>query len=139
MALGTNKVASFAAPGMAAAATARPVSGGRNVASATGQPLEGSGFSQQIGVNDNALLRYEDDLGFDSGDKGQQQQEAYTPLLSRAAAGFRVDEAEEELNSTAPPRLFLAEVMRGVGVYEHNMRVTTPGTVKPGSVLNFLF
>lgn len=137
MALATNRVTATAAPGMAAAATARPVSGGRNVASVRDE-VEGSGFSPQIGVNDNSLLRYEDDLQFNSGNQGQQQREDYTPLMFRSVIGFQVEEAEQGTDSGGG-RVFLADLMSGVGAYEQTMRVTTPGMVKAGSVLNYLY
>jgi hypothetical protein len=122
---------------MAAAATARPISGGRNVASVTGGPLEASGFSEQIGVNDNRMWRYDDEREFDFEGEGQQQKYA-TPFIIRSSNGFKVDEAEE---ATDPGSgyAFLNEILRGVGVYENNMRVISPGAVRRGSVLNFRY
>lgn len=126
----------MASPGMAAAATARPASGGRNVASVSG-PAEGAGFSAQIGVNDNRLLRYDDEFSFDSHDQKQQQQWG-TPLIVQAATGFQV-EVTEAASTNDNMGKFLDYVMRGVATYEQNMRITTPGAVRPGSVMNYLF
>lgn len=137
MALNTSRVSAIASPGMAAAATARPASGGRNVAS-VGAGVEGAGFSPQIGVNDNRLWRYDDEQEFDF-EGEQQRQKSATPFVNRAAGGFKVDLAEEAGESGAGGRVFLGEVLRGIGVYEYNMRVTTPGAVRPGSVLNFRY
>ncbi len=137
MALAAQRVSAHAAPGMAAAATARPVSGGRNVASVR-EAIEESGFSAQIGVNDNAFLRYEDELEFDTRGDGRQPQQGYTPLLYRTQMGFQVEAAEEQ-SEGGGGKLFLAELMHGVGAYEQTMRVTTPGMVKAGSVLNYLY
>lgn len=136
MALSTQKVSAHAAPGMAAAATARSVAGGRNVASARDH-IEGAGFATQIGVSDNAYLRYEDDLDFDSRGERQQHKD-YTPLLYRTQLGFQVN-AVDETADAGGGRTFLAELTTGVGAYEHTMRVTTPGMVKAGSVLNYLY
>jgi hypothetical protein len=135
MALSTSRVSANASPGMAAAATARPVSGGRNVASVNSKPVDELGFSQHIGVNDNGLWRYDEETQFESDGEGQPQQRG-TPFIIRAATGFKVDLADEATDPGGGGRL-LSEVMRGVGVYEFNMRVTTPGAVKPGSVFNY--
>lgn len=135
MALGTNKVSAIASPGMAAAATARPASGGRNVAS-VGGGVEGTGFSLQIGVNDNRLWRFDDERQFDLERDQQHQQQQATPFIVRSSNGFRVDEAEESADAGGTGKVFLDMVLRGVGIYESNMRRTTPGAVRPGSVLN---
>lgn len=137
MALATQRVSAHAAPGMAAAATARPVTGGRNVAS-TREHIEEMGFSSQIGVNDNAYMRYEDDLGFDTRRESEHRQQGYTPLLYRTQMGFQVEAAEERTDGGGG-KVFLTELMHGVGAYEQTMRVTTPGMVKAGSVLNYLY
>lgn len=137
MALGTNKVSALATPGMTAAATARPASGGRNVASASGGPAEAVGFSSQIGVNDNRLLRYDEELDFGFSEQHEPDRQG-TPFMSRLASGFQADLADEAVGGDSSG-IFMDYVMRGVGTYEHNMRVTTPGSVRPGSVLNYLY
>lgn len=139
MALGTNKIGAVAQPGVTAAATARPLSGGRNVASQSAAAIEALDFTQQIGVNDNAILRREQDmwLGGD-GRRRRDEHEGATPFVFRAASSFQVDEVEETMPQSEGGT-FLAQVMQGVGAYEANMRVTTPGTVRPGSVLNYLY
>lgn len=137
MALGTNKVSAIASPGMAAAATARPASGGRNVAS-VGAGVESSGFSPQIGVNDNRLWRFDEESQFER-EPGQQQQQQATPFVVRASNGFKVEEAEEATDAGGTGKVFLDTVLRGIGIYELNMRRTTPGAVRPGSVLNYRY
>ncbi|MCR6632486.1 MAG: hypothetical protein NVV74_21930 [Magnetospirillum sp.] len=137
MALGSNRVSAIASPGMAAAATARPASGGRNVAS-VGPGVEGADFSPQIGVNDNRLWRYDEERSFDQERDGHEQEKA-TPFVMRAAKGFQVEESEDVSESGGAGRVFLAMVLRGIGIYETNMRLTTAGAVRPGSVLNFRF
>lgn len=141
MALGTNRVAAHAAPGMAAAATARPSSGGRNVASVSRAPLEEAGFSSQVGINDNSLLRYEDDLDFGAFEEHRHEERRNTPYMFRMSFGFQADEAEEALEKRGGggEKLFLSQLLSGVGRYEETMRVIAPGAVKPGSVLNYLF
>lgn len=137
MALGTNKVSALAAPGMAAAATARPASGGRNVASVSGGPAEAAGFSTQIGVSDNRLLRYDEELDFGFSEHRDPDRQG-TPFMARSASSFRAELADEATGGESAS-VFMDYVMRGVGTYEHNMRVTTPGSVRPGSVLNYLY
>jgi hypothetical protein len=138
MALGTSKVSAIGSPGMAAAATARPASGGRNVANSAGAPLEGAVFSPQIGVNDNRLTRYDEEMSFGS-DSHQQPEQRGTPFIIRASSAFKAEEVDEAINSGGEEGGFLDMVMRGVGTYERNMRVTTPGSVRPGSVLNYVY
>jgi hypothetical protein len=137
MALNTNRVTSLATPGIAAAATGRPMSGGRNVAGASGQPLEAMGFAADIGISDNRLLRYDDDLHFDFNQQGETGHRG-TPFIVRSAAGFRA-EAVDEVSNGDGGETFLSMVMQGVGTYERNMRVTAPGAVRPGSVMNYQY
>lgn len=139
MALGTQKVTAVSAPGMAAAATSRLGSGGRNVASVSKGPVEDASFSSQIGTNDNSLYRYEDELDLSFGEKQQEEaRREYTPLMTRQANGFRVDEAEEILGSGGDST-FRNEVIRGAGLYERTLSITAHGTVKRGSILNYMY
>ncbi|MDA8230986.1 MAG: hypothetical protein M0006_06585 [Magnetospirillum sp.] len=135
MALSANKVSAVAAPGMAAAATARPLSGGRGVAAENQSPVEAPGFAQQISANDNAILRYDDQNGTGSGG-GQYRNPNPDPFLNRAGVGFTI----EDTNSSAAVGNFsLSDLRRVVGIYEYNVRITSPDTVRPGSVLNRLY
>lgn len=137
MALGTHKVSALATPGMSAAATARPASGGRNVASVSSTAPEEAVFSSQIGVSDNRLLRYDEELDLGFSDHRESDSRG-TPFMSKAASSFQAELADEA-SGGGSSSLFMDYVMRGVGTYEHNMRVTTPGSVRPGSVLNYLY
>lgn len=135
MALGTNKVSAIASPGMAAAATARPVSGGRNVAS-VGRGVVGTDFSPQIEVNDNRLWRFDEEKQFEQEGERRREEQA-TPFITRSYNGFRVDEADETNDSGNTDRFFLDTMIRAIGIYENNIRLTTPGAVRPGSVMNY--
>lgn len=135
MALGTSKVSAIASPGMAAAATARPVSGGRNVAS-TGRGVIGTDFSPQIEINDNRLWRFDEEREFEQ-DREDSQKKQATPFIARAYNGFKVDEAEEATDANATGKVFLDTMIRAISIYESNIRLTTPGAVRPGSVLNY--
>lgn len=137
MALGTSRVSAVASPGMAAAATARPVSGGRNVAGVSGG-VEETGFSPQIGVSDSKLWRYDDEQQLDFGQQHESDEQA-TPFMSRLATGFQVGDAEETAESSGGPRVFLNDLIYGIGVYEANIKATMAGAVQRGSVLNSRF
>lgn len=135
MALGTNKLSAIASPGMAAAATARTVSGGRNVAS-VGRGVEESGFSPQIEINDNRMWRFDDERTFDFNRERRREEQA-TPFIARSYNGFRVEDAEDVGDTGGAGRVFLDTLIRAIGIYEANMRLFTPGAMRPGSVLNF--
>jgi len=122
---------------MSAAATARPASGGRNVASVSSTAPEEAVFSSQIGVNDNRLLRYDEELDLSFSEHRDPDAHG-TPFMSKAASSFQAELADEATGGGSSS-VFMDYVMRGVGTYEHNMRVTTPGSVRPGSVLNYLY
>jgi hypothetical protein len=141
MALGTNKITASATTGVAAAASSRVGTGGRNVASVTQHRVEDLSFAPNIGVNEESILHYNDQSQSESGGGRRRKEEHgghFTPLISRGAFGFKVDEAEEA-NAGSDHEVFLTDVMRGIGTYESNMRTTSPVTVKPGSVLNYMY
>lgn len=142
MALGTNKITASATTGVAAAASSRVGTGGRNVASVTQHRVEGMSFAPNIGVNEESILHYNDQSQFEDGGSGRRRKEErggqFTPLISRGAFGYMVDEAEEATTAN-DPQVFLTDVMRGIGTYESNMRATSPVTVRPGSVLNYMY
>lgn len=135
MALGTSKVSSVSAPGMAVA-TARSLSGGRNVATERASPVEGASFAPQIGVSDSSIYRYDDPGSFESGQQQQQQKQSGTPFVARVSASYQSDS-----NAAADPAegIFQSLVRQGIGAYESTMRVTSPNTTRPGSVMNYLF
>ncbi|MDO8608779.1 MAG: hypothetical protein Q7R40_19780 [Phaeospirillum sp.] len=140
MALSTRQVGSATASGIAAA-TARVGAGGRNVASATRADVEKLEFSPHLGVNEESMLRFQQESGELNPDGRRQhrdQRDGFTPLLARNAYSANLDSGEE-IDSHGSPALFLNEVMRGIGTYEENMRVTSPASVRPGSVMNYLF
>jgi hypothetical protein len=140
MALGTKTVGSISGAGVAAA-TSRVGHGGRNVASTSRLDVERSDFSPQMGVNEESILRFQQENGQlnpDGRRQSQSQRDGFTPLLNRGSLGFEAEAAAEQTADGAP-KLFLTDVLRGVSSYEENIRVTTPGTAKPGSVMNYLF
>ena len=140
MALSTRQVGSATASSIAAA-TARVGNGGRNVASNTRADVEKMDFSPQLGVNEESMLRFQQEAGQTNPDGRRQsrdQSRGFTPLLARNAFAASLDNPDEA-NSDGSPKLFLDQVMRGIGTYEENMRVTSPAAVKPGSVMNYLF
>ena len=139
MALNARSVGSAAASGVAAA-TSRVGSGGRNVASTSRTGVEKLDYSQQMALSEEALLKFQQQDGQlnPDGSRKRDPRDFMTPLQSKAAFAYSA-EAADEANSDQTPKLFLTDVLRGVGSYEENMRVTSPGAVKPGSVMNYLF
>ncbi len=136
MALNASKVSANAAPSMVAAATARPASGGRNVASSR-DPLEEVGFSAQVGISDNKLWRYDEETQFDADGESNPQNRDRPFFIMPLRPVFMAETVEEAGELAGSERVFLSAVLRGIGVYEAYMRITTPGGVRTGSVLNY--
>jgi hypothetical protein len=58
-----------------------------------------------------------------------------TPRMSLAAASYPAGATFQEEGGFAPP-LLPADLQRGVGVYEMNMRITSSSFTRQGSVIN---
>ena len=97
-------------------------------------------FSPHMGVNEESVLRFQQEGQLNPDGRRQQgnQRDGFTPLLARNAFSATLESADDS-GSDGSDKLFLNDVMRGIGTYEENMRVTSPGAVKPGSVMNYLF
>ena len=137
MALSTRQVGSATASGIAAA-TARVGNGGRNVASTTRGDVEKMDFSPHLGVNEESVLRFQQEGQLNPDGRRQQQRDqrdGFTPLLARNAYSTNMD-STDETNADGSPNHFLNDVMRRIGTYEENIRLTSPAAVKPGSVMN---
>ena len=135
MALGSSKISALAGPSVSSAvASARPRSGGRGVAAAAQSEVEESSFSGQIGTNDNSILQNDVGSGFDPNGQRRDTPPQADTFMSRAAFGFSVADASGESGGS-----FRDAVAYGVGVYQYNLRVIAPNTVKPGSVVNHLY
>ena len=134
MALGASKISALSGPSLsAAAATARPLSGGRGIASAAQSEVEGASFSGQVGVSENSILH--NDNGFDPNGQRRDNPQQGAPFTSNASFAFPVTDTNSEPTAAS----FRDTVMYGLGVYEYNMKVITPSAVKPGSVVNHLY
>ena len=137
MALSASRISAVAGNGLAAAATARPISGGRGIASATLSPVENSEFSSNIGVNDNAILHYDDQGGLDSDGRRRESPQSAPSFLARGAFGFQVESLSQD-PAAGGGSSFLSDVVHGVGVYENNLRIIAPDQIRPGTSLNQL-
>ncbi len=137
MALSASTISAMAGNGLAAAATARPLSGGRGVASATLNSVEASDFSSSVGVNDNSILHYDDEGGLDSDGRRRESPPGASAFLTRGAFGYQVEGLSQE-SAAGGGGTFLSDVMYGVGVYENNLRIIAPGQIRPGATLNQL-
>jgi hypothetical protein len=131
MALSASKISAVSSSGAAAAAAStHPLSGGRGVSNATQAPVEGVGFSTQIGVNDNNILRDDSQSwqGFDRSSKdGTWDAVAYTALASDS---FQA--GSDDRGGT----LSLADILHGIDQYEYNIQIISPKSVRVGQVFN---
>jgi len=128
--------------------TATPSAG---VTSATSRVTNGSRFANSdrvdgaigmgsVGINDSWRKAYDDG---EMGQGGSNQypprsngsRSPFTPLVGRSAAAFSANESNPDGNRPTTPA-FLAEMQRGVGIYEFNMKVTSGSLRSQGSVVN---
>jgi hypothetical protein len=134
LALSGPKLSDYSGAG-SAAATARPASGGRGVASEK-QAVEMSTFTGQIGVGDQALAYDEQpDVNADARRRSGHQGSS-NAFLSRLANSFQATSEESAPGYVAP--VHLHDVLRGVTQYEFTQRVAQ-GMVRPGSSVNQFF
>lgn len=141
MALSTKQIGSAsAAASSVAAATARIGHGGRNVASSTRPDVERLDYTQHMGLNEESILRFQQENGInpDGGRRQREDRGGFAPQTSLRIFEYGTDTSEDGSDPTSS-RIFLNDVLRGVGTYEQNIRITSPGSVKPGSVMNYLF
>jgi len=121
-----------------AVATARPLSGGRNVAVARANPVEGSSFAPQIGVSDNSLYRYDEFGGFDSQTRDNSQSRQSTPFVNRLGASFAP--STNETSDSRQDSRFQLMMQRGISMYEETVRMSNSRPEsRPGAVMNYLF
>ncbi|SEH43736.1 hypothetical protein [Magnetospirillum fulvum] len=141
MALSTKQVSAVSASGVAAA-TARIGSGGRNVASTSREDVERLDYAHQTGLGEETLLRYqqESSVSPDGGRQRDSRERQDTPLWRSEFGKLLLSEsALDDDSSESFSTLFLDQVLRGIGIYEQSIRITSPTTVRPGSVMNYLF
>jgi hypothetical protein len=142
MALGSKQVGAVAASGVAAA-TVRIGSGGRNVASTSRDDVERLDYAHQAGVGDETILRYQQDSNVspDGGRQRDPRERSDSPLWRSEFGKLLLSPSAVDDSSSdgSFPTLFLDQVLRGIGSYEQSIRITSPTTVRPGSVVNYLF
>lgn len=139
MALTTKQVGSAVASSVAAATT-RVGHGGRNVASSSSSNVERLDYAQHMGLNEESILRFQQEGGVNPDGSRRQRDDrgAFSPQGSLRIFEYGTDNTEDGSDPTSS-KLFLNDILRGVGTYEQNIRITSPGSVKPGSVMNYLF
>lgn len=140
MALSTKQIGTAtAAASSVAAATTRVGHGGRNVASSTRPDVERLDYAQQTNLNEESILRFQQENGVNP-DGGRRQRDGrapFAPQTSMRLFGYGTDMAEDGADAGSG-KLFLNDFMRGIGTYEESLRIVSPGTPKPGSVMNYL-
>jgi len=139
-----NKISPTAAPNVAPANNrASSVRAGAS----GGSQVDELNHSAWLGTADTSpkFEDYRQDAGSWDGQKRRQREDlwALTPLMTRFAASFVANEAEAKLGDDADGSfgavLGRTDVMRGVGVYEHNMQMTSQELRHPGSLLNHFY
>ena len=127
--------------------SAEPTLGGAS-ASGRATPSGRFGGSQGVGSATTGLLGSADDLwrrtlqdaggGGSSGGAPRDQSRSggrspsATPLMIRQAASFAA--AQSSVDGLFPSQLFLSDTMRGIGVYEFNMKLMTGAPPNLGRV-----
>jgi hypothetical protein len=93
-----------------------------------------------MGLNQESILRFQQEGGINPDGSRRQRDErgGFAPQTSLRIFEYGTDTSEDGSDPTSS-RIFLNDVLRGVGTYEQNIRITSPGSVKPGSVMNYLF
>ena len=139
MSLGAPRVSSVAASGIAAAASAQLFSGGKGSASQTQAPVEAGSYSSQAGVNDNNIVHYNDQRGFDGNNQRQQNgsRDTETLFMSRQALSFAalmLEESPADGSSSA----FNDLLTRGLSGYARAHMLVDNGLAPLGSTVNQL-
>ena len=121
-----------------AAATSAPNRVGAGGRFSSGEQLEGMAGSPFVGVADQWRASNEMDAGQGGANRWLRSGGTpilFTPRVSLAAASYpaiAAVDAEVENQGPAPT----ADLQRGVGIYEHYMRVTSDTQRNIGSVVN---
>ncbi len=140
MALSAQKVSAVASPGLAAAATVHSFGGARGVASAQQSPVESSNPASFVGVNDNSIMRYEDEGGLNPDGRGKQsfRQGPQTPYMSRSALVFYaglLDQTDQGASLASTP-VFGDYVSRSIQGYERAQNLVNSPWARQGSSIN---
>jgi hypothetical protein len=67
-------------------------------------------------------------------EKEDPKQPLFTPVMALFASAFAAVEPTNDSRASAP--MFIADLMRGVGIYDFNLRVIAGTTTPQGAVLN---
>jgi len=114
-------------------------SGGGSHRHSSGDRIDGASGVANFGVQGGWRPHYDDRHGqgyFFFGqypEEREPEQPLFTPLMARLAAAFS---AQPPIEVRANPPVFIADLMRGVEIYDFNMKAIA-GTLHPqGAVLN---
>lgn len=104
------------------------------------ESYDGEGFTSAFGVQPGWRPTYDDRHGqgyFFFGQyprKEETEKNPFTPLMALFAASFPAIAPVSEVRGAAP--VFISDLIRGIGIYDFNIRAIT-GTLNPqGAVLN---
>ena len=140
MALSAQRISATASPGLAAAATVHSFGGARGTASAQQSPVESSSSASYIGINDNSILRYEDEGELNPDGRGKQsyQQGPQTPYMSRSALVFVAGALEQTAQDSpaASGAVFGDYLSRSIQGYERAQNLVNSPWAPQGSSVN---
>lgn len=133
------------APRVAAASPAGPSSsvkgwGGGASHHHSVESHDGEGFATSFGVQPGWRPTYDDRHGqgyFFFGQyprKEEPEKHPFTPLMALFAASFPAIAPVSDVRGAAP--VFIADLMRGIGIYDFNLRAIAGTLSQQGAVLN---
>jgi hypothetical protein len=135
----TPRVAAASGPGASPSIRGWGGSGGASQQHSVGQ-YDGEGFATSFGVQPGWRPTYDDRHGqgyFFFGQyprKEEAEKQPFTPVMAMFAASFPALTPVNDVRSAEP--VFISDLVRGVGIYDFNLKAIA-GTLKPqGAVLN---
>jgi hypothetical protein len=104
-----------------------------------GDRVDGVAGAASIGIGSGWRPNYEDRPQgyFFFGQYPQQhepEQPLFTALVARSASAFPATETFSEIRAQTP--VFIADLLRGIEIYEFNMKVITGTLTNQGTVIN---
>ena len=114
----------------------RVATGGR---ASTLDRIDGASGSSSVGLYGHWRPNFDDGAGQGGGfyfypQQRDQEQALFTPLVGLCAGAFAASEPIQDNRASSP--IFLTDLLRGVGIYEFNMKVFAGGFKSQGSVVN---
>lgn len=118
-------------------ATQRVSGGGRGGLFSTAEKIQGLGGSPGVGnYRDSLWDRERSEFYFGEGRHREPDRPGFTSLVARFSLGYQANELEAS-NDDRNVRFFITDMVRGIGVYENNMRVIATSGRSLGVSVNY--